>query len=94
MTKTFIGLQCLILSTALSLYAQRGERGAPQAPRPDNAQSLEHINFIPHPHALYEAITKIVVGKDDLPPPRKGRRAFGHWPGTPTTGNLTNEWSE
>jgi len=57
-------------------------------------QSLEHINFIPHPHALYEAITKIVVGKDDLPPPRKGRRAFGHWPGTPTTGNLSNEWSE
>jgi len=44
-TKTFIfGLQCLILSTAVSLYAQRGERGAPQAPRPDNAQSLEHIN--------------------------------------------------
>ena len=45
MTKTFIiGLQCLILSTAVSLYAQRGERGAPQAPRPDNAQSLAHIN--------------------------------------------------
>ena len=45
MTKTFIiGLQCLILSTAVSLYAQRGERGAPQGPRPDNAQSLEHIN--------------------------------------------------
>jgi metallo-beta-lactamase class B len=45
MTKTFIiGLQCLILSTAASLYAQRGERGAPPAPRPDNAQSLEHIN--------------------------------------------------
>jgi metallo-beta-lactamase class B len=43
-TKTFIGLQCLILSTAVSLYAQRGERGAPQAPRPDNAQSLEHVN--------------------------------------------------
>ena len=42
MTRTFIiGLQCLILSTAVSLYAQRG---APQAPRPDNAQSLEHIN--------------------------------------------------
>ena len=41
-TRTFIiGLQCLILSTAVSLYAQRG---APQAPRPDNAQSLEHIN--------------------------------------------------
>src|SRR5688572_16552687 len=30
-----------MLSTAVSLYAQRG---APQAPRPDNAQSLEHIN--------------------------------------------------
>src|SRR5688572_9521988 len=44
-TRTFIiGLQCLILSTAVSLYAQRGERGAPQAPRPDNAKSLEHIN--------------------------------------------------
>jgi metallo-beta-lactamase class B len=44
-TRTFIiGLQCLILSTAASLYAQRGERGAPQAPRPDNARSLEHIN--------------------------------------------------
>lgn len=42
MTRTFIiGLQCLILSTAVPLYAQRG---APQAPRPDNAQSLEHIN--------------------------------------------------
>jgi len=43
MTRTFIiGLQCLILSTAVSLHAQ--QRGAPQAPRPDNAQSLEHIN--------------------------------------------------
>ena len=42
MTRTFIiGLQCLILSTAVPLFAQRG---APQAPRPDNAQSLEHIN--------------------------------------------------
>jgi metallo-beta-lactamase class B len=41
-TRTFIiGLQCLMLSTAVSLYAQRG---APQPPRPDNAQSLEHIN--------------------------------------------------
>jgi metallo-beta-lactamase class B len=41
-TRTFIiGLQCLILSTTVSLYAQRG---APQAPRPDNAQSLQHIN--------------------------------------------------
>jgi glyoxylase-like metal-dependent hydrolase (beta-lactamase superfamily II) len=41
-TKTFIiGLQCLMLSTAVSLYAQRG---APQAPLPDNAQSLVHIN--------------------------------------------------
>ena len=38
---TIIGVQCLILSTAVSFYAQRG---APQAPRPDNAQSLEHIN--------------------------------------------------
>src|SRR6187431_1439936 len=36
-----IGLQCLIFSTAVALYAQRG---APQAPRPDNAQSLEHIS--------------------------------------------------
>lgn len=42
MTKTvFVGLQCLILSTSVSLYAQRG---APQAPLPDNAKSLEHIN--------------------------------------------------
>lgn len=42
MKRTFvIGLECLILSTAVSLHAQRG---APQAPRPDNAQSLEHIN--------------------------------------------------
>jgi metallo-beta-lactamase class B len=41
-TRTFIiGLQCLILLTAVSLHAQRG---APQAPRPDNARSLEHIN--------------------------------------------------
>jgi metallo-beta-lactamase class B len=40
--RTFIfGLPCLILSTAISLYAQRG---APQAPRPDNAQSLAHIS--------------------------------------------------
>jgi metallo-beta-lactamase class B len=30
-----------MLSTAVPLYAQRG---APQAPRPDNAQSLAHIN--------------------------------------------------
>jgi len=43
MTRTFIiGFLCLILSTAVSLHAQ--QRGAPQAPRPDNAQSLEHIN--------------------------------------------------
>ena len=46
MTRTFIvgsiiGFQCLILSAAVSLQAQRG---APQAPRPDNAQSLEHIS--------------------------------------------------
>src|SRR5436190_18687656 len=41
-TRTFIvGLQCLILAAAVRLYAQRG---APQAPRPDNAQSLAHIN--------------------------------------------------
>jgi metallo-beta-lactamase class B len=42
-TRTFIiiGLQYLILSNAVSLYAQRG---APQAPLPDNAQSIEHIN--------------------------------------------------
>jgi len=41
-TRTFIfGIPCLILSTALSLNAQRG---APQAPRPDNAKSLEHIS--------------------------------------------------
>jgi metallo-beta-lactamase class B len=41
-TRTFIvGLQCLTLLTAVSLHAQRG---APQAPRPDNARSLEHIN--------------------------------------------------
>jgi metallo-beta-lactamase class B len=40
--RTFVvGLQCLMLSTAVSLYAQRG---APQAPQPDNAKSLEHIN--------------------------------------------------
>ena len=45
MTRTFIiGVQCLILSTAVSVYAQRGERGAQQAPLPDNAQSLAHIN--------------------------------------------------
>jgi len=44
-TRTFstfiVGLQCLILSTAVSLHAQRG---APQPPLPDNAKSLEHIN--------------------------------------------------
>ena len=44
-TRIFIiGLQCLILFTAVSLHAQRGDRGAPPAPRPDNAQSLAHIN--------------------------------------------------
>src|SRR5436190_548726 len=30
--------------TAVTVYAQRGERGAPQAPRPDNAQSLAHLD--------------------------------------------------
>jgi metallo-beta-lactamase class B len=41
-TRTFIiGLQCLMLSTAAPLHAQRG---APQPPRPDNAQSLAHIS--------------------------------------------------
>ena len=41
-SKTFIvGFQCLMFLTAISLFAQRG---APQAPRPDNVQSLEHIN--------------------------------------------------
>ncbi|HET9941979.1 MAG TPA: hypothetical protein VFR05_01480, partial [Terriglobia bacterium] len=61
MTRTLVvGLQCLILSTAVSLFAQRG---APQPPRPDNAQSLEHINaskklaaddpFLANPHNFF-----------------------------------------
>ena len=42
MIRTFtLGIRCVVLSVAVSLYAQRG---APQAPLPDNAQSLDHIN--------------------------------------------------
>src|SRR6185369_7222570 len=37
-------LQCSILSTTVTAYAQRGDRGAPQAPKPDNAQSTAHTN--------------------------------------------------
>jgi metallo-beta-lactamase class B len=45
MVRSFkIGIQCLILSTSVAVYAQRGERGAPQAPKPDNAQSLAHLD--------------------------------------------------
>ena len=44
MVRSFvIGVHCLILSTGVVAYAQRGERGAPQAPKPDNAQSLAHL---------------------------------------------------
>ena len=43
-SKLFIGMQCAILSTAVTVYAQRGERGAPQPPKPDNAQSLAHLD--------------------------------------------------
>src|SRR5262245_58740552 len=35
---------CFLLSVMPLVAAQRGERGAPQPPRPDNAQSLAHIN--------------------------------------------------
>jgi metallo-beta-lactamase class B len=38
-----IGIHCLILSSGVAAYAQRGERGAPQPPKPDNAQSLAHL---------------------------------------------------
>lgn len=55
-------------------------------------QSLEHIPYIPHPHALYEAVTKIVVGKDDLPPPRGRGKAFGYWSGTHSTDDISDEW--
>ena len=45
MFRTFIiGIQCVLISSAITVYAQRGERGAPQAPRPDNAQSLAHLD--------------------------------------------------
>jgi metallo-beta-lactamase class B len=37
-------LQCSILSASVSAYAQRGDRGAPPAPKPDNAQSVAHTN--------------------------------------------------
>jgi metallo-beta-lactamase class B len=37
-------MQCAILSTAVAVYAQRGERGAAQPPKPDNAQSLAHLD--------------------------------------------------
>jgi metallo-beta-lactamase class B len=44
-SRTFrILLQCSILSASVSAYAQRGDRGAPPAPKPDNAQSLAHTN--------------------------------------------------
>jgi len=44
-SRTFrILLQCSILSASVSAYAQRGERGAPPAPKPDNAQSIAHTN--------------------------------------------------
>jgi metallo-beta-lactamase class B len=40
-----IVLQCLTLLTgAAAAYAQRGDRGAPPAPKPDNAQSLAHAS--------------------------------------------------
>ena len=42
--KFLILLQCSILSASLTVYAQRGDRGAPPAPKPDNAQSLAHTN--------------------------------------------------
>jgi metallo-beta-lactamase class B len=45
MLRTFIiGFQGVMLLTAVAAYAQRGGPGAPQAPRPDNAQSLAHID--------------------------------------------------
>jgi metallo-beta-lactamase class B len=41
-TRRFIiGIQCVVVSAAVSLHAQRG---APQAPRPDNPRSLAHID--------------------------------------------------
>jgi metallo-beta-lactamase class B len=44
-SRTFrILLQCSILSASVSAYAQRGDRGAPPAPKPDNAQSMAHTN--------------------------------------------------
>lgn len=55
-------------------------------------QALEHIPYIPHPHALYEALTKIVIGKDDLPPPRGKSKAFGYWSGTHSTDDISDEW--
>jgi metallo-beta-lactamase class B len=37
-------LLLLVLSVGVLAHAQRGERGAPQPPRPDNPQSLTHID--------------------------------------------------
>jgi metallo-beta-lactamase class B len=37
-------VQCSILSASVTVYAQRGDRGAPPAPKPDNAQSIAHTN--------------------------------------------------
>jgi metallo-beta-lactamase class B len=43
-SRVIVGMQCVILSSAVAVYAQRGERGAAQAPKPDNAQSLAHLD--------------------------------------------------
>jgi metallo-beta-lactamase class B len=37
-------LPCLVLCLTLTAFGQGGGRGAPPAPRPDNAQSLAHID--------------------------------------------------
>jgi len=36
-------VSCLVLCAAVAVRAQRGERGAPPAPKPENVQSLAHI---------------------------------------------------
>jgi hypothetical protein len=57
-------------------------------------QSLEHINYIADPWPFYEAVTKTVVGKSALPPPRRGRKRFGGWPETPDVDEQSKEWPE
>ncbi len=57
-------------------------------------QSLEYLNYVADPWAFYEAVTKVVVGKKELPPPRHGRKKFGGWPDRPSSDEQSEEWPE